>query len=455
MSFWDLAKRFAMSQEGNFAVILAVCAPLLLIAAATGIDVFAQRNQSSALQNVADGAALAAVREAGLRGWSERTAASVAESYVKANIHGGLSKTSGHKVETKIDKLKRSVAVTITQRFASLFMSRVVSSSQISVQAVATSVGQANICIIVKSSNEPEAFRLRGSGTIRALDCAAYSNSLDPIGLVAKRKSRLLTAMSCSAGGYSGSRRNYNPIPLTDCPQIDDPLVARAEIIDSTVGKMRCDHKDFVLEATKKILYPGVYCGDTTLTGGSIAFMRSGIYVFKGKLRLDGKSTLIGRGVGFVFAGNRSKLNFKHESTIALTAPETGPMAGILIYAQRASRKGEFKIESNDAKQLVGTVYLPFDTLKIGADDNDDGICDIELETGAQPNTPDSLVIDGAVTDLCETSVGNISAWTAIVVDKLKITNGVEVTINTDYGSSTIPVPEGLGPVQGQTMLVR
>ena len=265
--------------------------------------------------------------------------------------------------------------------------------------------------------------------------------------------------MTCTAGGYQGTASNFGPLPLTDCPKVPDPLLKRAVILDSSYGNTSCDHKNVKLDGTSRILYPGTYCGDTHITNESIAYLRPGIYVFaNGKLKLEKNSSVIGKGVGFIFVGDKSKLEFKHESTIVLTAAATGPMAGILVYAQRTKKQREFKIESNDAKRLVGTIYLPFDKLKIGADENGDGLCDLDLQKmlgqSANRNSNDRDEIGGFVTDLCETSVGKLSAWTAIVVDKLKITNGVELIINTNYDSTPVPVPDGLGPVPGNTRLV-
>lgn len=456
MRIFGLIKRFGAAQCGNFALIAALCSPLLLVGVAGGVDLTSYRNHKGALQNAADGAALAAVREAGLRGWDKKIAQSIAESYVRANILNGTNDSVLFKINTDVNEKQNLVKVTIEQDHYPYFSEKVLPSPQIKVSAMAASAGQANVCIVARSTSDKEAIKLDGNGSIRAIDCAAYSNSTDTKGVTAKKDAFLSTSLSCSAGGYSGSTKNFNPMPLTDCPHFNDPLADRAKLLDSTYSQTICHNKDLKLKGVKQILYPGTYCGDLEITDGSIAVLRPGVYVIvDGKLKVDKKSALIGKKVGFVFKGEKAKLELKHESSIALTAPESGPMAGILFYAQPAGRKHEFKIESNDAKQLVGTVYLPADRLKIGADENNDGICDVELNFGGAEAQPTDAEVAGAVSSICDTSVGVLSAWTAIVVDKLKITNGAQVTINSDYASSTVPVPAGLGPVQGESRLIK
>ena len=61
----------------------------------------------------------------------------------------------------------------------------------------------------------------------------------------------------CSAGGYSGRRGvNFSPEPITDCPQIDDPLASREPPF---VGG--CDHNNRQVLGGIHTLSPGVYCG--------------------------------------------------------------------------------------------------------------------------------------------------------------------------------------------------
>ena len=122
-------------------------------------------------------------------------------------------------------------------------------------------------------------------------------------------------------------------------------------------------------------------------------------------------------------------------------------MAGILMYAQPvAGKQREFKIESKDAKKLIGTVYLPYDYLTVGGDKDGDGVCDPEAGGGAVVPEPTGTG--------CTSDVGAASSWTAIIVNMLKVTAGATLVLNSDYSASNVPVPDGLGPNSTRTLLV-
>ena len=96
-----------------------------------------------------------------------------------------------------------------------------------------------------------------------------------------------------------------------------------------------------------------------------------------------------------------------------LTAPKTGPLAGILFFEDRSTSKNRlFEIKSKDAERFEGTIYLP--------------------------NA--KLFIDK------ESRLGLTSNWTAIIANQIEIGQGPNVQINSDYASSEIPVPNGIGP---------
>ena len=47
------------------------------------------------------------------------------------------------------------------------------------------------------------------------------------------------------------------------------------------------------------------------------------------------------------------------------------------------------------------------------------------------------------------------SAYTVIVVRQLDLNDGPNLYLNSDYGGTDIPVPDGVGPKTGNTSLIR
>lgn len=441
-------KQFRNSKHGNFAINFAIILPVLLGAGAGGLDFMNYKNHKSQLQAAADAAAIAAAREASLKGWNEKSASSIARAMIASNLGSGVVNKVDYKTQSKIDLENRRVVVTISQDHYPYFAASMYPSPQIEVSATASSSGNASTCVIVSETSDGKALEMKGDAFVRANGCVAYSNSEDSKGISTKNSARLISDMTCSAGGYEGSTLNYKPLPVTRCPAVADPLQARGILIDADVKNLPCDHNDKQeFSNVTGSISPGVYCGELKIKDNSKIELLPGIYVFRNaKFKVEKNSSIIGKKVGFVLTGKKAALELKHDTKIGLSAPETGPMAGILVYAQPVSstkKSRKIKIESKDAKQLIGTVYLPNDTLTIGGDEDGDGICDPEF-LGAPPT--------GIV---CDSEVGDVSAWTAIVARKLKVTNGARLVINSNYDGSTVPVPTGIGPTSGPIRLVQ
>ena len=175
--------------------------------------------------------------------------------------------------------------------------------------------------------------------------------------------------------------------PVTDAPQIDDPLAGRPA---PRVGM--CD--EFNLRVTtSQVLFPGTYCGGLNIDGGS-AELRPGTYIIKdGPLRVDRGGSLVGAG----------RLFFSDSKNATMTRTLG---AKVLV-------RGHV-IRSDDARRLVGTVYLP----------------------------DDKLVIDG------NSPVADKSEYTVIIAKAFQLNNGPNLVLQTDYGASDIPVPDGVGPMK-------
>jgi hypothetical protein len=235
----------------------------------------------------------------------------------------------------------------------------------------------------------------------------------------------------CSAGGKVKSRDfNYNPQPMTDCPVIPDPLASRTGPTD-----FACNHTDKVVSGGAATLQPGVYCGGLTLTNAADVTFAPGIFVVKdGPLLVDGNSSVKGTNVALYMKGAGANFTFETATTISLTAPKDGPLAGILIFddptgtpapeksgkhAKADKSPREHAILSDNARLLLGTIYLP----------------------------KGRLIIDATK------PVADRSAYTVLVVQQLDLYEGPNLYLNTDYRATAVPVPKGVGPYGGTVAL--
>jgi hypothetical protein len=246
------------------------------------------------------------------------------------------------------------------------------------------------------------------------------------------------TGMTCTSGGFVLTvGANYSPRPTTDCPALPDPLKYRPE---PSVGP--CDHTNTVVSGVSQTLSPGVYCGGLKLTNGADVKLSAGIFIIKdGPLTVDRGASIAGTETGFYLKGVGANLTFDADSTVSLSAPKDGLLAGILIFDDRTgasapalaplSGRGllgrllgtapprQHQILSDNARNLLGTIYMP--------------------EGG--------IIIDATK------PIADKSAYTVLVVKQLHLYSGPNLILNTDYSATDVPVPIGVGPFSAKIFL--
>jgi Flp pilus assembly protein TadG len=431
------------------------------------IDYLSLSNQKHALQGVADRAAIAAAQELIVFKGSDGRVDAVAESFVKVNYSA-----KPYQVDALVIDDGKAVEVTISAEPQTYFPGPVAAGVKVvKVKSVAEISGGGYVCMVGLSTSEPSTLDMHDKARVTAENCAIYSNSRSPSSLRLHSAARVKADLVCVAGGVTGSKSSVSPnAPIEDCPPLADPLRDRPE---PNVGLLECNNilgagsilgadllgkdggllsvKDLLgknglvggllsgdllkkknllqdiaggdlvgnlapglLVTGKTTLEPGVYCGGINIVGGDVT-LKPGTYVLNnGGLVVMNGGKLMGENVGFYLTGalGLSTIQFAPSTTISLTAPRTGDMAGMMFFEDRdVLFKFPHIIASNDARNLVGTIYLPGNTLEINS----------------------------------KKPVADKSDYTVIIARKFDMKDGPELVLNTDYESSPIPVPDGVG----------
>jgi hypothetical protein len=405
-----LLNRLGRDQAGGVAVILGLVFPIMLAMVAAAIDYGLMVRRRDQLQNAADVGALAAARELSLAQSSTAGTADVARSIILAS----LPSTSGLSIDTQATS--DSVAVTIGEIVHHAFGSILGSpSSKLRVNAVAR-VASARLCLLALEADKARAIDMNKSARLTAVRCSIFSNSKDKAGIVVADSARVEAETVCSAGGIEG-KANFAKPPTTDCPPIADPLANRNP---PAVGA--CQFNNTQITSGFQALNPGVYCGGLKITGGATVTLAPGVYIIEGgKFTVDRGAALEGRDVGFFLAGQASTFEFAYDSTIDLEAPRTGEMAGILIFDDRGGKSDKHRIYSDNARKLLGTIYMPNGHLYIDA----------------------------------KKPIADKSAYTVVVARTVEIFDGPDLVLNSDYGATSVPVPKGVGPMGSTVRLVK
>ena len=404
-------RRLVHQQAGSTIVMFALSLPLLMYGAGVAVEYANLRHVKSRLQGAADEAAIGAARDLRLANANQQQVSSHAQVIATASLTG-LPTPDINVTFPGQGLVQVSIGVNVPSVMASV-LSRQSTRVQVAAGAKLSNHGPPT-CIIVLDPSASQAWSMSG-GTISASGCAGYSNSASSSGISLSGQSTLSASFLCSVGGASGS--GYTPYPLTDCPKYPDPLGVRTP--PSTTG---CTQTDMaVANQATLTLFPGVYCGGLTISGGASVTLSPGTYVIKdGPLSVTGnKTTLQGANVGFYLTGSNAVVTFGGQSTISLTAPNSGGMAGLLFWEDKTVQPLQtHSIQSNNARVLLGTIYLPQGILSVSS------------------NMP----------------VADQSAYTVIVARRLSLSSSPNLVLNTGYSATDIPVPEGVGPM-GRAML--
>lgn len=415
-------RRIIANSYGNVAVPGAAFTVAIIALASGGLDFMSVSNQRAELQTLADNASLAAVRELAITSQDEFRIKAVAAAYVQK------SGTPVDLVQTRVNFDAREVRVDLTATPNSNFSIFRSAMKETKATATARLSGRGgNVCMIGLSPVALSTLRLRSRARITADQCAVYSNSTSKSSIAIATTAEVQAELICVAGGYQGGATKgqtdravdlENSI-LTDCTPIEDPLALRAK---PTVGV--CDFSNMVVTGIKD-LEPGVYCGGLIVDGGEANLAPGDYIVTGGPLRVTGNGGLNGEYVGFYLSGADAKLELDFDSNIALSAPKSGVLAGLLFFSSpRDSAQGREEIasglmmpthyiRSDNARRLVGTIYLP----------------------------SGKLLIDG------RDPIADRSEYTVVIADTFELQDGPNLVLRTDYHLSDIPVPQGVGPV--------
>lgn len=395
--------------------------PVLLLATGLAVDSTAMYAQKSDLQELADIGVMAGGKELSLSNAKEENIAAVVTHKIKAYVQEQQQTFDAESlnIETKVSIDPLRVTVSLSKK-PEMFLEKLfgVQASLISAEATAEVIGSPNICVLALSRyGAGGAVWLTKNARVTGMDCSVFSNSTLPGGIVVRDNAVLKAAAICSAGGYEGGGGQFDPAPYADCPKFEDPLASRVE---PAAGACTAENTEIVDQDIS--LTPGTYCGGIKISGTSRVTLQPGLYIVKdGPLSVVDSAEFTGDGVGFYMTGRASGVDFQENTTISLTASESGALAGLLFFGSRSQSILTLnRIRSNNARKLVGTIYFPSSNLQVDSDQ----------------------------------AVGDESAWTAIVVNRLLVMEGPHLVLNTNYDESDVPVPQGIRGAGQPVMLV-
>lgn len=293
------------------------------------------------LQDTADTAALAGATAfitatSGSADDHRQLAYDTADGFARANAEDELKSvavsavtTDEYGQHTEVNVLLEYHPANIFNRFAGKG-----ETSPVTRAAKAIATREFPLCLLALEPSET-GIRIAGNGELAAPNCAIWSNSSSLEAIKFEDGGSMTASSICAVGRTNGDTlSNVTPPPTDNCQAIPDPL---ADWTPPTIGS--CDTiGGYTITESAGVtarLSPGVFCGGLWAVSDKIK-LDPGLYVIKdGPLYLNGSDELIAEGVTFLLSGANATVHIQGDGILNVTAPDTGPNAGIALIEDR------------------------------------------------------------------------------------------------------------------------
>jgi hypothetical protein len=210
-----------------------------------------------------------------------------------------------------------------------------------------------------------------------------------------------ITAASIQAvGGVSKSgNATLNPAATTGVAVVADPLAGL--LGPSTVGLT--NHGSVKLSGNKtQTINPGIY-SSISASGNTSLTLNPGVYLIEGGgFTVSSNASVTGTGVTLYNTGSNFPNNggsfggitLSGNGTFSLTAPSSGPYAGVVIFQAQANTRA-LSLSGNAAEGLTGTVSAPAALLYLSGNATVQGSLDVN-ELSLSGNAASTQSADGS-----------------------------------------------------------
>ena len=252
------------------------------------------------------------------------------------------------------------VEVIVAQAEPTFFMRALgFASMNVSARAVAGNIN-GPACIYALDPSSPSALTTSGNPVIQS-SCGVIVDSNSSTGMVVNGNATLDASSIGVAGNFATiGHVTVNPAPVAGVAPLPDPL---AYVQAPSVSG--CSYTNVSVGSNvTTTLNPGTYCGGLTINGGAAVTFNPGTYVLDGGgMTVNGNATLSGSSVTFYDTQGYAPyqpINLSGTSQSNLSAPTSGPLAGILFFGDRSigTGGGTSVITGNSHTTFDGAIYF-------------------------------------------------------------------------------------------------
>ncbi|MCZ4094249.1 pilus assembly protein TadG-related protein [Sinorhizobium psoraleae] len=358
------ASRFIKDEGGTVALIAAIAFPVLVGAMGLGAETgywFLERRKLQHAADVSAHAAAVRFRAGDQQAMLETTARRIASAsgYTPGSLAVGTQQGLGGST-----KLTVELTETHPRLFSSVFDDGPVT---MKARAVAEIKGGSKACVLALSNSASGAVTVTGSTEVRLSGCSVISNSSAVDAFLMKNGSAM---MSTDCVYTVGEAVTTTGLTLTGCSEpiervspTADPFASVAEPEKLHIQQLPCRTLAYVSNSTYTfdLLADGTeairFCGGLQIQ--NTITLKPGLYIIDGgDFTVTAGAKLSGEGVTLFFT-NGAAAKLLGNGDIDLSAPTSGPFAGLLFFGSRHDTGVLHQVTGNSESTLEGNLYLP------------------------------------------------------------------------------------------------
>ena len=341
-------KEFLKDSSGGTAVAMGLCLVTLAIVLGAGLDTTRLVSAKQKTVDALDAATLYAVNQSAEGDFNER-----AQTYFANQLTENPFSIENSNFEM-VDGAMVGTATTNLPLIFGAFLGR--DNRDIAVKSVvALPESSGAPCIMALSTSRSQAALLNSGATIESEACEIHIHSERRPSVILNSGVVLDVARTCVAGvDIIDNSGQPNPVE-TGCDVAPNPFAGQFPEPDTS----ECDFNGENYNSATISLTPGVYCGRYNFNNSSaIVDFAPGTYILKnGGWNVNG-GDWYGEGVTFYYA-DRSNIQFNSGVKAEMTAPSSGPYAGMFMLEKEGIKRSQFIVNDSRGFNFQGSIYLP------------------------------------------------------------------------------------------------
>jgi len=212
-------------------------------------------------------------------------------------------------------------------------------------------------CILALDPTASAAVRIENNAIVTNSSCGVAVNSSSDSALVLRNNAAINGPVSVHGDWSLSNNAQLNGSPLVNHgPVIADPYASVAlQPIPSCTAQPDSGGNNATIN-----LNPGHFCNGWNFSNNVTVNLSPGAYYIDDRLRLRNNAVLNATGGVTLIVNGDYAVDFSNNVTLNITAPSTGPYAGLAFFGLRDAAPGATQsFQNNAVLNIKGVVYFP------------------------------------------------------------------------------------------------